>query len=142
MGNTIEELVEEMHKVDPDMMDAETLNATIDQFNSYCEAGSDPDFERPAESLLPISNPPYYAWPIYPGGCSTLGGPKKNENAQVLDTKDEVIPRLYAAGCFGNFAAHTYGISGGNNAENMVWGRIGARHAAALEPWDKEASQG
>lgn len=142
MGNTIEELVEEMHKVDPDMMDAETLKATIDQFNSYCEAGSDPDFERPAESLLPISNPPYYAWPIYPGGCSTLGGPKKNENAQVLDTKDEVIPRLYAAGCFGNFAAHTYGISGGNNAENMVWGRISARHAAALEPWDKEASQG
>ena len=51
---------------------------------------------------------------------------------------DEVIPRLYAAGCFGNFAAHSYGISGGNNAENMVWGRIGARHASALEPWDAE----
>lgn len=135
-GATLEELVAEMHKVDPDMMDVETLRATIDRYNEQCAAGADPDFGRPADKMLPLNNPPYYAWPIYPGGCSTLGGPKKNVNAQVLDTKDEVIPRLYAAGCFGNFAAHTYGISGGNNAENMVWGRIGARHAAALEAWD------
>ena len=136
-SDTIEGLVEEMHKVDPDMMDAETLKATIDAYNAACEAGEDAEFGRDPETLLPLNNPPYYCWPIYPGGCSTLGGPKKNENAQVLDVNDEVIPRLYAAGCFGNFAAHTYGISGGNNAENMVWGRIGARHASGLEPWDK-----
>lgn len=135
-GNTVEELVAGMQEIDPGMMDPATLQATIDSYNSYCEAGADPEFGRPAENLLPLNNPPFYAWPIYPGGCSTLGGPKKNEHAQVLDTKDEPIPRLYAAGCFGNFAAHTYGISGGNNAENMVWGRIGARHACALEPWD------
>ena len=61
-------------------------------------------------------------------------------NAQVLDTEDEVIPRLYAAGSFGNFQRHTYGISGGGNAENMVWGRIAARHAAALEPWDQASA--
>ena len=135
-ADTVEGLVEEMRKVDPGMMDAETLKATIDQYNACCASGSDPEFGRPAETLLPLENPPYYAWPIYPGGCSTLGGPKKNEHAQVLDVNDKPIPRLYAAGCFGNFAAHTYGISGGNNAENMVWGRIGARHACALEPWD------
>lgn len=139
-GNTVEELVEAMQEVDPGFMDAATLQSTIDTWNSYCENANDPEFNRPAESLLPLNNPPFYAWPIYPGGCSTLGGPKKNENAQVLDVNDEVIPRLYAAGCFGNFAAHTYGISGGNNAENMVWGRIGARHASALEPWDGSTS--
>jgi len=137
-GNTIEELVEQMQLVDPGMMDAATLKATLDQYNAYCEAGEDPDFGRPADKLLPVVTPPFYAWPIYPGGCSTLGGPKKNENAQVLDLDDNPIPRLYAAGCFGNFAAHTYGISGGNNAENMVWGRIGARHCSALTPWDAE----
>lgn len=127
-----------MNEIDPGMMTAETLQATIDAYNGYCEAGNDPDFGRPAENLLPVATAPFYAWPIYPGGCSTLGGPKKNENAQVLDLDDNPIPRLYAAGCFGNFAAHTYGISGGNNAENMVWGRIGARHASALTPWDAE----
>ena len=82
----------------------------------------------------------FYAWPLYPGGCSTLGGPKKNTEANVVDCNDQPIPRLYAAGCFGNMAGHTYGISGGNNAENMVWGRIAARHAAALEPWDQASA--
>ena len=56
----------------------------------------------------------------------------------MLDTWNEPIPRLYAGGCFGNIAAHTYGLSGGNNAENMIWGRICARHASSLEPWDAE----
>ena len=135
-SDTIEGLVEQMHEVDPGMMDAETLTATIEKYNAACESGEDTEFGRDPETLLPLTNPPYYCWPIYPGGCSTLGGPKKNECAQVLDVNDEVIPRLYAAGCFGNFAAHTYGISGGNNAENMVWGRIGARHASGLTPWD------
>lgn len=137
-SDTIEGLVEQMQLVDPGMMNAENLVASIESYNALCEAGEDTEFGRPIESLLPVSTPPYYAWPVYPGGCSTLGGPKKNENAQVLDVNDEVIPRLYAAGCFGNFAAHSYGISGGNNAENMVWGRIGARHASALDPWDAE----
>ena len=137
-ADTIEELVAKMNEIDPGMMTAETLQATIDAYNGYCEAGNDPDFGRPAENFLPVATAPFYAWPIYPGGCSTLGGPKKNENAQVLDLDDNPIPRLYAAGCFGNFAAHTYGISGGNNAENMVWGRIGARHASTLTPWDAE----
>ena len=60
-------------------------------------------------------------------------------NAEVLDPAGNVIPRLYAAGCFGNMAGHTYGISGGNNAENMVWGRIAGRNAASLEAWDAQA---
>ena len=60
----------------------------------------------------------------------------KNEHGQVLDPAESPIPRLYAAGCFGNFQSHSYGITGGNNAENQVWGRISARHAAGLEPWD------
>ena len=37
-----------------------------------------------------------------------------------------------------SFQAHSYGITGGNNSENMVWGRIAGRHCAGLEPWDKK----
>lgn len=80
------------------MMDADALAATIERYNACCAEGADEDFGRPAESLLPLDNPPYYAWPIYPGGCSTLGGPKKNEHAQVLDVNDEPIPRRPACG--------------------------------------------
>jgi succinate dehydrogenase/fumarate reductase flavoprotein subunit len=138
-GNTLDELVQQILTRD-EWMDAEVLKATVERYNSYCAAGDDLEFGRPAQRMLPLETPPFYAWPIYPGGCSTLGGPEKNEHGQVLDTQGEPIPRLYAAGCFGNIAGHTYGIAGGNNAENMVWGRICARHASSLQAWDVEPS--
>ena len=117
-------------------MDVDTLRATFDEYQGFCEAGKDTRFDRSEKTLVALDGGPYYAISIYPGSCSTLGGPMKNENAQVLDTQRNPIPRLYAAGCFGNFQSHSYGITGGNNAENQVWGRIAARHAAGLEAWD------
>lgn len=69
-------------------------------------------------------------WTIFDAnGMTGRLGPEAN-------SKGEVTPRLYAAGSISNFQEHTYGISGGGNAENMVWGRIAARHGCALEPWD------
>jgi succinate dehydrogenase/fumarate reductase flavoprotein subunit len=135
-GNTIEELLMQIdEEIRPDI---ETALTTIKEYNQYCANGVDSDLGRDAGTLLPVAEGPFYAYPLYPGGCTTLGGPAKNTNAQVLDTKNEVIPRLYAAGSFGNFQRHTYGISGGGNGENMVWGRIAARHVSNLEPWDAE----
>ena len=142
-GETIEELVEVVNAFMAEQVDYEwigldpaTVAETVAAYNELCATGEDdPVFGRAASDLAPVADGPFYAYPIYPGGCSTLGGPKKNENGQVLDAYDQPIPRLYAAGCFGNIAGHTYGISGGNNAENMVWGRIAARHAAGLEDW-------
>ena len=119
-------------------MDVDTLKATFDEYQGFCDAGSDVRFDRSAETMTKLDGGPYYAISVYPGSCSTLGGPKKNANGQVLDTADNPIPRLYAAGCFGNFQSHSYGITGGNNAENQVWGRISARHCAGLESWDAE----
>lgn len=134
-ADTIDELVAKMAKVD-DAPDATAVKAAIEKYNAYCAAGSDLDFNRDTKTLSPVQTAPFYAYPIYPGGCSTLGGPKKDVNAQVVDVDDAPIGRLYAAGCFGNMASHTYGISGGNNAENMVWGRIAARSASANSAWD------
>lgn len=139
-GDTLEELIEDMANPDAyvdDKMDIDNLTASIERWNEICAAGEDTDFGRDSSTLVAIDEPPYYAVANYPGGCTTLGGPDKNENAQVLDGKGEVIPRLYAAGSISNFQEHTYGISGGGNAENMVWGRIAARHGCALEPWDE-----
>lgn len=135
-ADTIDELAAKMKEWDS-WMDAETLKATIAEYNGFCAEGKDPRFDREPQTLVAIAEEgPYYAYAIYPGSCSTLGGPEKNVNGQVLDPAGNPIPRLYAAGCFGNFQDHSYGITGGNNAENMVWGRICARHAAGLENWD------
>ena len=134
-GDTIEELAKKIKDFDH-WMDPETLKATFDEYQEFCEAGKDARFDRDAKTLKALDAGPYYAVSIYPGSCSTLGGPMKNEHGQVLDTAQNPIPRLYSAGCFGNFQSHSYGITGGNNAENQVWGRISARHASDLEAWD------
>ncbi len=135
-GDTLEDLANKIIEFD-DKMVYDNLKATFDEYQGFCDAGKDARFDRElsAENKLSESGP-YYAISIYPGSCSTLGGPKKNEFAQVEDPAGNVIPRLYAAGCFGNFQAYTYGITGGNNSENMVWGRIAGRHCAQLESWD------
>ena len=91
-ADTIDELIEKMAEVD-EAPDAEAVKATIEKYNGYCAAGSDPDFQRTEATLAPVSTPPYYAYPLYPGGCSTLGGPKKDVNAQVLDLDDKPIGR-------------------------------------------------
>lgn len=136
-GETVEELVEKIlaHPYGNEWMTVEALQETIDAFNSYVEAGEDAEFGRDIEKMAELKAP-FYAFPLFPGGCSTLGGPQKNEFGVVVDWNDQPIKRLYAAGCFGNTAGHTYGISGGNNAENMIWGRICGRNCAALEAWE------
>lgn len=134
-GDTVEELCAKMAEVDA-APDAAALKATLERYNGYCADGFDPELGRAPETLQAIQmDGPFYAYAVYPGGNNTMGGAKKNVNAQVLDIDDQVIPRLYAAGSFGNFQAHAYGITGGNNAENMVWGRIAGRHCGGLEPW-------
>ena len=134
-GDTIEELGKKIKEFDH-WMDVDALKATFDEYQAFCEAKKDARFDRSEKTLEKLDDGPYYAISIYPGSCSTLGGPMKNEHGQVLDPAENPSPRLYAAGCFGNFQSHSYGITGGNNAENQVWGRISARHAAGLEPWD------
>ena len=135
-ADTLEELAAQMKDWDS-WMDVDALVATVAEYNGFCEQGRDERFDRAASTLVALSEEgPYYAYAIYPGSCSTLGGPEKNVNGQVLDPAGNPIPRLYAAGCFGNFQDHSYGITGGNNAENQVWGRISARHASSLENWD------
>lgn len=133
-GDTLEELVEDIHSWDPDYMDLETLQASIDRWNELCEQGEDTDFGR--ANLAPISTPPYYALNLYPGICNTIGGARRNGKAQVLDPDGNPIPRLYSAGSFGNMAGHTYAVTGGNGSENWCVGRIAGRECAHLDSWE------
>jgi succinate dehydrogenase/fumarate reductase flavoprotein subunit len=133
-GATIEELAAALRTGDPDYMEDARLAAAVARWNELCERGVDEDFGR--ANLAPISTPPFYALPLYPGICNTIGGARRNGKAQVLNPDGVAIPRLYSAGSFGNMNGHTYAITGGNGSENSCVGRIAGRNAAAESNWE------
>lgn len=112
---------------------AANLEATIAEFNHFCEVGCDARFDRTPETLVPLAEPPYYA--VTWGGmlANTNGGPRRNGRAQVLDTRGRPIPRLYAAGA----VSSTYSLvldRGFSIADALAFGRIAGRNAAAEPP--------
>ena len=116
-------------------IDPETLDSTVSQYNQYCTAGQDPDFGRKA--LKAFGAPPYYAIEGYPGTTSTWGGPKINTKAQVEDTYEQVIPRLYTAGVAScGVQGFYYPGNGSNLGDCFAFGCIAGWNAAAEEPWE------
>jgi fumarate reductase flavoprotein subunit len=81
-------------------VDPAAFVATIERYNSFCNAKKDLDFGKPAESLVPIHKPPFYA--IYGHRYSQctkgLNGIAVNINFEVLNSKGEVMPGLWAGG--------------------------------------------
>jgi len=74
------------------------LKATIDEYNAACDHGHDTLFAKDRRYLLPLRTPPYYAIKGHVGLCDAYGGIKINENMEALDTEDNPIPGLFAAG--------------------------------------------
>ena len=134
-ADTLAELAAKMNEVPggEGKMDAETLQATVDNWNAMCEAGEDIEFGRAPESMRPLTGP-FYAILTYPTQYNTQGGPKRNTNAQTLDAYGQPIPRLYNVGECG--AGYGWVYNGGwNNCESMVTGIWAGTHVADLEPW-------
>ena len=124
-GRNADELASNM-KISPDV-----LKKTITDFNAAAVSGKDNEFGR-TKNLVPLNAPPYYAFAIHLGMVAHGGGLKINERAQVLDTFDQVIPRLYAAG------RDSIGIMGGRYPGSgaalscfLTFGRIAGRNATA-----------
>lgn len=87
-----------------------------------------------AFDLVPIKGP-FYALDLSYGMLNSQGGPRKTVNGEVLDTKGNTIPRLYAAGEFG--APYPYMYNGGGNVSDAIAsGRIAGTHCATLAKWD------
>ncbi len=101
-ADTIDELVVKLaEQSGNEQIDAEALKATIATYNSYCEAGEDPEFGRESFFLNPVSEGPFYAAQIVPTACYTIGGLRGGENGETLDWQGNPIPRLYHAGDIG-----------------------------------------
>lgn len=105
------------------------LDATLERWNVAVTAGSDADFGRPAGSLHPITEAPFYAAEVHPIVSNTQGGPRHDAEQRVLDPFGAPIPGLYAAGECGSLFGHLY-MSGGNLAECFIGGGIAGANAA------------
>lgn len=127
-GKTVGELADRIP------VDKANLESTVKKYNEYCKAGRDPEFGRAKEYLSPLANPPYYALPIWPALYNTQGGPRRDEEARVLDVEGKPISRLYAAGELGSIWGTLY-QGGSNIAECLVFGRIAGRNAAVEKSW-------
>ena len=113
-------------------LDAAAVQASVGRWNAQCAAGSDDDFRRPAGSMQPIHEPPFYGARAWATLSNTQGGPVHDAQCRIIDVYGHPIPRLYAAGELGSSFGHLY-MSGGNIAECFVTGKIAGRHVAALE---------
>ncbi len=118
---TIEALAEQLG------MEPVALARTVATYNGYCEAGADPEFDRAAQDLLPLGEPPYYAVQVWPGGPNTQGGARHNAQCQILDMNNQPIAGLFGSGEFGSLFGLLYPSAGGNLSECFAMGRVVGR---------------
>ncbi len=108
------------------------LQATIDEYNSFCARGHDEIFAKERRYLEALHTPPYYAVECYLCFLTTVGGIKINHHMEVLNNRDKPIPGLYAGGdTTGGWASDTYCIllSGSTAGFAINSGRIAAENA-------------
>lgn len=74
---------------------------TINNYNAYCEAGTDMEFGRDAKVLFPVKEPPFYACtfdPVLGETMVTCGGIITDGEQNALDENFEPIAGLYVSG--------------------------------------------
>ena len=117
----------------------ENAKASVERYNELCAAGTDTDFGKPENLLIPIDEGPFFVATqctnkLYGPGLNTLAGLCVNGDYQVLTaSKNEVIKGLYAVGnTIGERYGNAYNCpSAGNNMGNaMTSGRVAGKHAA------------
>ncbi|SKA71538.1 Succinate dehydrogenase/fumarate reductase, flavoprotein subunit [Thiothrix eikelboomii] len=94
-------------------IDANQLTATLKTFNADALQGRDNQFQRgespynriqgdpehtPNPCLAPLTQAPFYAVKLVAGSLGTFAGITTNENAQVLNSKQQIIEGLFAVG--------------------------------------------
>lgn len=114
-------------------MNAETLQASIDQFNQAVAAGEDGAFGR-KHLVRPIAHPPYYAVEAAGVTVCSPAGLAIDTQLRVLNEEAEPIEGLYAAGevCgFCRFTGNAF-VGGMSLTPALTLGRLlGERLAAA-----------
>jgi urocanate reductase len=127
-GNTLAELAGKLtdNRYQKRPMSANTLQESVDKYNSFVDAGKDAEFNKPIPKYK-IQTPPFYAAWATPILHDTLAGLRVNGKYQVVDHQAQVIAGLYCVGeSAGGFDMHGLGkclvagyIAGGEAAQEL-----------------------
>ncbi len=118
-GATLEELAEKLG------IDAEGLKASVEQYNADAAAGAENAQIAAVPARALDAEGPYYGVRVEAANHMTKGGVVCNENAQVLNADDTVVPGLYAAG--------EVTWQAGGYSESVCFGKIAGAQAAQAE---------
>ena len=114
----------------------DNLEATINKFNSFVQAGQDPEFNRDPKSLIrKIEGSPFYAVMMTFATVLTLGGIRVNEKCQALDPYGKIIKGLYGGGETVGGVHGTLYLGGCALAWAHTSGFIAGKNAAGERPW-------
>mgnify|MGYP002594094521 FL=1 len=95
-GDSIEALANNFN------LDADALKTTIDHYNELCRDGSDSDFGKAADLMVPIETSPFYLAKLSYSYFFSVGGITTDKQRRVLDGNRNPIDGLYAIGNDGN----------------------------------------
>ncbi len=121
-ARTIEELAKKIG------LPVAALKKTVNEYNAACRKGKGASLGVPATMAKPnlIDKPPFYGFEFSGGLTTTFGGPKISSRAEVLNTENEPVPGLYAAGnAIGGLFYDNY-LDGSQLTAAVIWGRIAA----------------
>ena len=123
-ADSLEELAEQIG-VDP-----ATFVETITNYNSYVDAGYDPEFNKGGFDFK-VERAPFYATPRKPAVHHTMGGLKIDTQTHVINENNQAISGLYAAGEVAG-GLHAGNRLGGNSLTDIfTFGRIAGQTAIA-----------
>ena len=100
-GDTPESLAEKMG------VPAKTFAATLERYNKLCESGTDEDFGKRRELMIPIDKPPFFGMKYGPALLAVVGGLRVDTKMRVLDESGKPVAGLHA---IGNVAGGRYGV--------------------------------
>ena len=111
-------------------MDPAVLKNTVDTYNASVDAGED-ELGRSGEYLQnKIGEGPYYLVEQKPRYATTMGGLVINESLQVMNTNDQPIEGLFAAGEVVGGVMGSNSPSGANNGWALTSGKLAAEAIA------------
>ena len=109
----------------------QSLENTIDRFNTYVDQRVDKDFNKPILSKAqPLRYPPYFGIRLWPKVHHTMGGVLINAKAQVLNLSLQPINGFYAAGEVAGGIHGACRLGSCAIIDCLVFGRIAGRTAA------------
>lgn len=118
-GATLEELAEKLS------INAEGLKASVEQYNADAAAGAENAQIAAVPKRALDAEGSYYGVRVEAANHMTKGGVVCNENAQVLNADDTVVPGLYAAG--------EVTWQAGGYSESVCFGKVAGAQAAMAE---------